>query len=56
MTASWPKDVLERTVSQTPLGRMGKPEEVAAIVAVLASDAAGFVHGAHVDVNGGLYR
>jgi len=55
MTASWPKDVLERTVSQTPLGRMGKPEEVAAIVAVLASDAAGFVHGAHVDVNGGLY-
>jgi 3-oxoacyl-[acyl-carrier protein] reductase len=55
MTASWPQDVLERTVSQTPLGRMGKPEEVAAIVAVLASDAAGFVHGAHVDVNGGLY-
>jgi 3-oxoacyl-[acyl-carrier protein] reductase len=55
MTASWPKDVLERTVLQTPLGRMGKPEEVAAIVAVLASDAAGFVHGAHIDVNGGLY-
>jgi 3-oxoacyl-[acyl-carrier protein] reductase len=55
MTASWPQDVLERTVAQTPLGRMGKPEEVAAIVTVLASDAAGYVHGAHVDVNGGLY-
>jgi NAD(P)-dependent dehydrogenase (short-subunit alcohol dehydrogenase family) len=33
---------------------MGTAEEVAAIVCVLASEAASFVHGAHVDVNGGL--
>jgi 3-oxoacyl-[acyl-carrier protein] reductase len=55
MTAGWPRDVLERTIAQTPLGRMGKPEEVAAIVVMLASDGAGFVHGAHIDVNGGLF-
>ena len=55
MTAGWPSDVLERTIAQTPLGRIGKPEEVAAIVVMLASEAASFVHGAHVDVNGGLF-
>ena len=37
----------------TPLDRI-TAEEVAAIVVVLASDAASYVHGAHVDVNGGL--
>jgi 3-oxoacyl-[acyl-carrier protein] reductase len=55
MIAAWPREVLERTVAQTPLGRVGKPEEVAAIVVMLASDGAGFVHGAHIDVNGGLF-
>jgi 3-oxoacyl-[acyl-carrier protein] reductase len=55
MTAGWPADVLERTIAQTPLGRIGKPDEVAAIVVFLASEAASFVHGAHVDVNGGLF-
>jgi 3-oxoacyl-[acyl-carrier protein] reductase len=55
MIAGWPQEVLERTIGQTPLGRIGKPEEVAAIVVMLASDGAGFVHGAHIDVNGGLF-
>jgi 3-oxoacyl-[acyl-carrier protein] reductase len=55
MIAGWPHEVLERTIAQTPLGRVGKPEEVAAIVVMLASDGAGFVHGAHIDVNGGLF-
>ncbi|HKP17193.1 MAG TPA: SDR family NAD(P)-dependent oxidoreductase [Gaiellaceae bacterium] len=55
MIAGWPREVLERTVAQTPLGRVGKPEEVAAIVVMLASDGAAFVHGAHIDVNGGLF-
>ena len=55
MIAAWPRELLERTVAQTPLGRVGKPEEVAAIVVMLASDGAGFVHGAHIDVNGGLF-
>ena len=55
MTAGWPSGVRERTVGGTPLGRMGTPAEVAAAVVWLASDAAAFVHGAHVDVNGGLH-
>jgi 3-oxoacyl-[acyl-carrier protein] reductase len=40
--------------SQTPVGRMGQPIEVAAAVNYLVSDAAGFVTGAVIDVNGGI--
>lgn len=55
MIAAWPAEVRERTIGNTPLGRVGTPEEVAAVVVWLASDASEFVHGAHVDVNGGLH-
>jgi 3-oxoacyl-[acyl-carrier protein] reductase len=54
MIASWPREVKERVLAATPLGRAGTVEEVATMVVVLASDAASFVHGSHVDVNGGL--
>jgi 3-oxoacyl-[acyl-carrier protein] reductase len=54
MISGWPSEVLERSVAATSLGRVGRPEEVAAVVVMLASDAASFVHGAHIDVNGGL--
>jgi 3-oxoacyl-[acyl-carrier protein] reductase len=54
LTAAWPADVRDRTVAATPLARMGTADEVAQTVVWLASDAAGFVQGAHVDVNGGL--
>jgi 3-oxoacyl-[acyl-carrier protein] reductase len=54
MTAGWSPDTLDRLTAGTPLGRLGTTEEVAAVVIFLASDAASFVHGAHIDVNGGI--
>jgi NAD(P)-dependent dehydrogenase (short-subunit alcohol dehydrogenase family) len=44
----------EQWLAQTPLGRLGKPEEVAAAVAFLASDEAAYITGANLHVNGGL--
>jgi len=44
----------ETTIAATPLGRAGTAEEVASVVVWLGSDAASFVTGAHVNVNGGL--
>ena len=43
----------ERTLAAIPLRRMGEPEDVARVVAFLASDDAGFMTGAVLDVNGG---
>lgn len=41
---------------QIPLGRFGKPEEIAPMVAFLCSDAASFMHGALIPVDGGLSK
>ena len=54
MTAGWSPEDFARLDAGTPLGRIGTVEEVAAVVVFLASEAASFVHGAHIDVNGGL--
>ena len=55
LTASWSVEMQARVRAQIPLGRFGEPDEVAAAVCFLASDAAAFVTGATLDVNGGLY-
>lgn len=47
--------ILRAALKETPIGRIGQPEDIAAAVAYLASDAAGFVTGAILDVTGGSY-
>lgn len=54
MTAEWPEENRELLRRQIPLGRLGRPEEVAAAALYLASDAAAFVTGATLDINGGI--
>jgi 3-oxoacyl-[acyl-carrier protein] reductase len=49
-------ELLERTLATIPMGRLGKPEEVGDLVAFLASDRAGFVTGASVVADGGMFR
>ncbi|HWB49690.1 MAG TPA: acetoacetyl-CoA reductase [Stellaceae bacterium] len=55
MTAAMPQDVLGKIIGQIPVGRLGDPDEIARIVAFLASDDAGFVTGATITANGGQY-
>jgi acetoacetyl-CoA reductase len=56
MVEAVPREVLEGTIlPQIPVGRLGKPQEVAALVAYLASDLAAFVTGANVAINGGQH-
>lgn len=47
-------EVRKKVAASTPVGREGKPEEVGAVVAFLASEEAGFINGACIDVNGGV--
>lgn len=48
-------EVRQRVAQMTPLGREGRAPEVAGLVLFLVSDAAPYVNGASVDINGGMY-
>ena len=56
MVLAIPKEVLDsKIIPQIPIGRLGKPEEVAGLVAYLCSDEAAFVTGANIAINGGQH-
>ena len=56
MVLAVPKEVLDsKIIPQIPMGRLGKPEEVAGLVAYLASDEAAFLTGANIAINGGQH-
>jgi len=56
MVMAIPRDVLDsKIIPQIPMGRLGKPEEVAGLVAYLASEEAAFVTGANIAINGGQH-
>ena len=55
MTRELPEEQKNKLLSAIPLGRLGSGEEIAAAVAFLASDGAGYVTGETLHVNGGMY-
>ena len=52
MTKDLPQDELKK---QIPVGRFGRPEEVAALAGFLLSDEAAYITGEVISINGGLY-
>jgi 3-oxoacyl-[acyl-carrier protein] reductase len=54
MVKAMPRKVIDSMVSHTPLAKLGEPEDIANAYVWLASDAAKFVHGAVLSVDGGL--
>ena len=55
MVRAVPANVLEQIVARIPVGRLGKPEEIARAVLFLVADEAGFITGSTLSANGGQY-
>lgn len=54
MTAAMPEKILVQAKERIALGRIGKPEDVAALIAFLASDDASYITGQVIEISGGL--
>lgn len=55
MVTSVKPDILDKIIAQIPVGRLGKPEEIAKAVAFLAAESSGFITGSNLSINGGQY-
>ena len=55
ITDAWSENERELLRKNIPLGRFARPAEVAQVIAFLASPRAAYIHGAHIDINGGLF-
>ena len=55
MVRAVPANVLEQIVARIPVGRLGKPEEIARAVLFLVADESGFITGSTLTINGGQY-
>jgi acetoacetyl-CoA reductase len=55
MVMAVPEDVRKQIIAGIPVGRLGHPSEIAALIAFIVSDAAGFMTGSNVAMNGGQH-
>ena len=55
MTGAMPVEIQEKITASIPAGRMGRPDDIARAVVFLSDDAAGYITGANLPVNGGLF-
>jgi acetoacetyl-CoA reductase len=55
MLAKMKPEILQQIVSGIPVGRLGKPEEIAELVYFLSKESSAFITGANIDINGGQY-
>jgi len=55
MVANVPEEAMKKVIAQIPLGRLGKPEEVARVVEFLADPDSSYITGEVYGINGGLY-
>lgn len=56
ITLAWPEGFKEQAAAINPMGRIGLPSDLAGLCVFLASDAASYINGAQILVDGGLYR
>ena len=55
MVTSMSEEVVKQVIAGIPVGRLGRPEEIAALVAFIVSESAGFMTGSNVSMNGGQH-